>query len=210
MLINNAGMAITGPIEAQDMEATQLLFDTNVYGAQRMARAVLPSMRANKSGYIFNITSQLGRVIIPGWAQYSPTKFALEALSEQMAYEVEPHNIDVTIIQPGAYPTKILVNQNPPSAALKARMSKDVIDAYPRFTGKMGEREGNLGNDADPMDIPRAIAGAIAKPQGTRPLRIALHPGAKPQERINKVSAEAQLQMLGDSPNGPAVKKVLD
>jgi len=88
VLVNNAGMSIAGPIEAQDMAATQLIFDTNVYGAQRMARAVLPSMRANESGYIFNVTSQLGRVIVPGFGQYSPTKFALEAMSEQMAYEV--------------------------------------------------------------------------------------------------------------------------
>jgi len=129
VLVNNAGMSIAGPIEAQDMAATQLIFDTNVYGAQRMARAVLPSMRANESGYIFNVTSQLGRVIVPGFGQYSPTKFALEAMSEQMAYEVAPHGIDVTIIQPGGYPTKIWYNQNAPSAALKSRLTDDIIDA---------------------------------------------------------------------------------
>ena len=209
VLINNAGMSIAGPIEAQDMAATQLIFDTNVYGAQRMARAVLPSMRANKSGYIFNVTSQLGRVIIPGFGQYSPTKFALEAMSEQMAYEVAPHGIDVTIIQPGGYPTRIWYNQNAPSAALKARLSDDIINAYPAFTAGMGKREAG-GGESDPMDIPRAIAGAIAKPQGTRPLRIALHPVAKPQEAINKVSAQMQLAVLGDSPLGPIVKGVLD
>ncbi len=209
VLINNAGMSIAGPIEGQDMEATQLIFDTNVYGAQRMARAVLPSMRANKSGYIFNVTSQLGRVIIPGFGQYSPTKFALEAMSEQMAYEVAPHNIDVTIIQPGGYPTRIWYNQNAPSAALKSRMSEDVINAYPAFTAGMGKREAG-GGESDPMDIPRAIAGAIAKPQGTRPLRIALHPVARPQEIVNKASVQAQLAVLGDSAMGPIVKGVLD
>jgi NAD(P)-dependent dehydrogenase (short-subunit alcohol dehydrogenase family) len=134
VLINNAGMSIAGPIEGQDMAATQLIFDTNVFGAHRMARAVLPSMRANKSGYIFNVSSQLGRVIIPGFGQYSPTKFALEAMSEQMAYEVAPFDVDVTLIQPGGYPTKIWFNQNAPSAALKARMSEDVLNAYPQFT----------------------------------------------------------------------------
>ncbi|MEP4053298.1 MAG: SDR family NAD(P)-dependent oxidoreductase [Litorimonas sp.] len=209
VLINNAGMSIAGPIEAQDMAATQLIFDTNVYGAQRMARAVLPSMRANKSGYIFNVTSQLGRVIIPGFGQYSPTKFALEAMSEQMAYEVAPHGIDVTIIQPGGYPTRIWYNQNAPSAALKSRMSDDVINAYPAFTAGMGKREAG-GGESDPMDIPNAIATAISQPQGSRPLRIALHPVAKPQEAINKVSAQMQLAVLGDSPLGPIVKSVLD
>jgi len=209
VLVNNAGMSIAGPIEAQDMAATQLIFDTNVYGAQRMIRAALPSMRANKSGYIFNVTSQLGRIIIPGFGQYSPTKFALEALSEQLAYEVASHNIDVTIIQPGGYPTRIWFNQNAPSAALKARLSKDVIDAYPQFTAGMGKREAG-GGESDPMDIPRAIAGAIAKAQGTRPLRIALHPVSRPQEAINKVSAEQQLAVLGSSPFGSIVKGVLD
>ncbi len=209
VLVNNAGMSIAGPIEAQDMEATQLIFDTNVYGAQRMARAALPSMRANKSGYIFNVTSQLGRVIIPGFGQYSPTKFALEAMSEQMAYEVAAHGIDVTIIQPGGFPTRIWYNQNAPSAALKARLPEDIIDAYPAFTAGMGKREAG-GGTSDPMDIPRAIAGAIAKPQGTRPLRIALHPVARPQEAINKVSAEMQLAVLGESALGPIVKGVLD
>ena len=209
VLINNAGMSIAGPIEGQDIEATQLIFDTNVFGAQRMARAVLPSMRAHKSGYIFNVTSQLGRVIIPGFGQYSPTKFALEAMSEQMAYEVSPFNIDVTIIQPGGYPTKIWFNQNAPSAALKSRLTKDVIDAYPQFTAGMGKREAG-GGEADPMDIPRAISTAISQPQGTRPLRIALHPTARPQEAVNKISAEVQLAVLGNSPMGPLIKSVLD
>lgn len=209
VLINNAGMSIAGPIEAQDMDATQLIFDTNVYGAQRMARAVLPSMRANGSGYIFNVTSQLGRVIIPGFGQYSPTKFALEAMSEQMANEVASHGIDVTIIQPGGYPTQIWKKQNPPSAALKSRLSNDILKAYPQFTQGMGQREAG-GGKSDPMDIPRAIAGAIAKPQGSRPLRIALHPVARPQEAINKVSAKVQLAVLGNSPLGSIVKGVLD
>ena len=209
VLINNAGMSIAGPIEAQDMEATQLIFETNVFGAQRMAKAVLPSMRANKSGYIFNVTSQLGRVIIPGFGQYSPTKFALEAMSEQMAYEVASHGIDVTIIQPGGYPTKIWYNQNAPSAALKARLSEDITSAYPQFTAGMGKREAG-GGDTDPMDIPHAIAEAIAMPKTKRPLRIALHPVARPQEAINKVSNQMQLAVLGESPLGPIVKGVLD
>jgi NAD(P)-dependent dehydrogenase (short-subunit alcohol dehydrogenase family) len=88
ILVNNAGIGLTGPVEMQDMDATRLMFDTNVYGCHRMARAVLPAMRKAKRGQIFNISSQLGRVIVPGGGHYSATKFALEALSEQMAYEL--------------------------------------------------------------------------------------------------------------------------
>ncbi|MGJ8559191.1 MAG: SDR family oxidoreductase [Litorimonas sp.] len=209
VLINNAGIAISGPIEAQDMAATQQIFETNVFGAHRMMRAVLPTMRAAGRGQIFNVTSQLGRVIVPGFGQYSPTKFALEAMSEQLAYEVASHGIEVTIIQPGGYPTKIWANQVAPSAALKARLSEDILNAYPQLTAGMGT-EGSGGGSSDPMDIPKAIAKTIAMPQGSRPLRIALHPVARPQEMINKVSAQTQLAVLGDSPFGPSVKAVLD
>jgi NAD(P)-dependent dehydrogenase (short-subunit alcohol dehydrogenase family) len=209
VLVNNAGMGMSGPIEAQDMKATQLLFDTNVYGAHRMARAVLPAMRKQGGGYIFNVSSQLGRVIIPGFGQYSPTKFALEAMSEQMAYEVAAQGINVTIIQPGGYPTKIWQKQNPPSAALKSRLSEELLEAYPQMTASMGQRQDG-GGTSDPMDIPRAIAGAIAMPKDKRPLRIAVHPAAKPQLGINKASKQAQLAMLGGSPLGPIVKGVLD
>lgn len=209
VLINNAGIAYAGPIEAQDMAATQLIFDTNVYGPHRMSRAVLPAMRAAGSGQIFNVTSQLGRLVIPGFAQYSPTKFALEAMSEQMAYETVTQGIEVTIIQPGGYPTDIWENQTALSKDLKARLPEDLIAAYGPMTAAMGG-EGGGGGTTDPMDIPRNIAEIIAMPAGTRPLRRAVHPVARPQEAINEVSAKQQLVMLGESPYGPLLKAVLD
>jgi hypothetical protein len=73
----------------------------------------------------------------------------------------------------------------------------------------MGKEDGTR-RTADPMDIPRAIAEIAAMPAGTRPLRRAVHPGPKPQEAINRVSAETQMAMLGNSPVGPWVKAVLD
>ena len=208
VLINNAGISTSGPIEVQDMEATKLLFDTNVFGPQRMMRAVMPSMRAAKAGQVFNVTSQLGRVMIPGFGQYSPTKFALEAMSEQFAYETVQHGIDVTIIQPGGYPTKIWNNQAPLSGALKTRTPDETLAAYPNLTARMGVAEGG-GGETDPMDVPRAIAEIISMPRGKRPLRRPVHPGNKPQVPINEVSAQQQLALLGESPFGPWIKDVL-
>ena len=207
MLINNAGIGMSGPIEVQDLEATQLMFNTNVFGVQRVTRAALPAMRAKKSGQIFNVTSQLGRVMVPGFGQYSPSKFALEAMSEQMAYELVPHGIDVTIIQPGGYPTDIWKKRNAYDNALLGRADQTRLDAYPALTARMGKAEGG-GRSADPMDIPNAISEIIAMPAGSRPLRRAVHPGAKPQLAINKVSAEVQIGFLGNSPLGPWVKAV--
>jgi NAD(P)-dependent dehydrogenase (short-subunit alcohol dehydrogenase family) len=209
ILVNNAGIGLSGPIEVQDMDATRLMFDTNVFGIQRLIRATLPGMRKAKRGVIFNISSQLGRVIVPASGHYSPTKFALEALSEALAYELVPHNIDVCIIQPGGYPTKVWVNRNINTKALKDRVDAERTAGYGALVARMGTEDGS-GRSADPMDVPRAIAEIAAMPSGARPLRRAVHPGSKPQEAINKVSAETQLAMLGNSPYGPWVKAVHD
>ncbi|MGQ3101346.1 MAG: SDR family NAD(P)-dependent oxidoreductase [Sphingopyxis solisilvae] len=208
-LVNNAGIGITGPVEVQDMAATQLIFDTNVLGIQRMQLALLPQMRAAKNGQIFNISSQLGRVIVPGGGHYSATKFAVEAMSEQLAYELVPHGIEVTVIQPGGYPTNVWVNRNAYTGALKERSNPALLAAYEPFTRGMGTEDGS-GRSADPLDVPRAIAEIMAMPAGKRPLRRAVHPGNKPQEAINRVSAEVQLAWLGGGPLGPLVKAVHD
>ena len=207
VVVNNAGIGMSGPIEVQDIEATKLVFDTNVFGVQRVTLAALPAMRAKKRGQIFNISSQLGRVMVPGFAQYSPSKFALEAMSEQLAYELVPHGIDVTIIQPGGYPTDIWKKRNIYDKALLARSDKAILDAYPALSSRMGNAQGG-GRSADPMDIPNDIAEIIAMPAGARPLRRPVHPGPKPQIAINKVSAETQVGFLGNSPFGPWIKAV--
>ncbi len=207
VLINNAGIGITGPVEVQDMEATKLAFDTNVFGCHRMARAVLSAMRAAGEGQIFSISSQLGRVILPGGGHYSATKFALEAMSEQMAYELAPHGVEVTIIQPGGYPTEIWENRVRYNEALLARVEDERLKAYPELVASMtggGERP------TDPMDVPRAIAEIIAMPKGARPLRRAVHPTSRPQEAVNEAMRTAQIGFLGESPFGPLIRAVHD
>jgi len=183
--------------------------ETNVFGPHRMARAVLPGMRAKGAGQIIQISSQLGRVIVPYSGHYSATKFALEAMSEQLAYELVPHGIDVTIIEPGGYPTKVWVNRNRYSADLKARAEALHTDGYPRQVARMGQEDGS-GRNADPADVAEAIAGLMAQPPGTRPLRLPVHPGAKPQIPINEVTARVQTDWLGNSGYGPLIRAVHD
>ena len=208
VLVNNAGIGITSPVEVQDMEATRLIFDTNVFGPHRMVRAVLPGMRAKGAGLILQISSQLGRVIAPYSGHYSATKFALEAMSEQLAYELVPHQIDVSIIEPGGYPTKVWTNRNTYSAALKERSMAVHSEGYPNQVARMGMEDGS-GRNADPADVARAIAGLIALPPGTHPLRVAVHPGSKPQIPINELTAKVQTDWLGASPLvGPLVRGV--
>jgi NAD(P)-dependent dehydrogenase (short-subunit alcohol dehydrogenase family) len=208
VLVNNAGIGTGLPVEMQDMAATRLIFETNVFGYQRTARAVLPKMRAARRGQIFAVSSQLGRVIAPGYGLYAATKFAVEAQAEQMAYELAPHGIEVTIIQPGGYPTKIWQNSNDNTRALLARTGDELKAAYQGFVDSALQT--GARRDTDPLDIPRAIAEIIAMPAGRRPLRRPVHPTFIPQAEVNRVSAEAQRQFLGRSPFGPFVNAVLD
>jgi len=205
VVINNAGIGTGAPVELQDIETMQLLFDTNVMGYQRVARAALPKMRAKKSGLIINVSSQLGRVMVPGMGLYSSTKFAVESMSEQMAYELVPHGVDVTIVQPGGFPTKIWGNGNIYTAPMLERADDKRKAAYQALVDGALR---NGGGSADPMDVPRAIAGVIAMAPGKRPLRLPVHPGPKPQVAINQISAQTQVAMLGNSPFGPWVKDV--
>lgn len=207
VLVNNAGVGITGPVEVQDMEATRLAFETNVLGYHRLALAVLPGMRARKQGHIFAISSQLGRVMVPYSGHYSATKFAVEAMFEQLAYELVPHNIGVTIIEPGGYPTKVWVNRNRYSKELRERGEARHLDGYPQVVARMGDEDGS-GRSADPMDIPNAMVRVLAMPPGTLPVRLPVSGGSIPQAAINEVSARTQVEWLGNSPLGPLVKAV--
>jgi NAD(P)-dependent dehydrogenase (short-subunit alcohol dehydrogenase family) len=99
--VNNAGYALVGPLEDLSMEEIRAQFETNLFGALRVMKAVLPTMRENRSGTIVNITSMGGRVAIPLDPAYHGSKFGLEGISESMRYETEPFGIRVIAIEPG-------------------------------------------------------------------------------------------------------------
>lgn len=105
VLVNNAGNGYLSAVEEGEDEQVRKLFDTNYFGVVDTIKAVLPGMRANKSGYIVNISSMTGLVANPPNAYYSSTKFALEALTEALAQEVKPFGIKVSAIEPGAFRT---------------------------------------------------------------------------------------------------------
>jgi NAD(P)-dependent dehydrogenase (short-subunit alcohol dehydrogenase family) len=105
IVINNAGIAIAGAIEEISIDELQNQFETNFFGAFRVCRAALPQMRAQKSGYIINISSIGGLMGIPFQGAYSATKFALEGLSESLRIEVKPFGIHVVLIEPGDFKT---------------------------------------------------------------------------------------------------------
>jgi len=107
VLINNAGVGITGPIEETPDEEIHNAFQTNLYGPIAVMKAVLPQMRTQKSGLIINVTSIAGYMGLPYRGVYSATKGALELVTEAMRMEVKMFGIEITNVAPGDFATNI-------------------------------------------------------------------------------------------------------
>ena len=105
VLVNNAGYAQIGAIEELSDAQIQRMYDVNVFGVMRMVRAVVPIMRKQKAGQIINLSSIAGKMVTPVNGSYSSTKFAIEAVSDALRLELEPFNIQVILIEPGAIKT---------------------------------------------------------------------------------------------------------
>lgn len=107
VLINNAGMGITGPVEDTPTDEMRSVFNTNLFGAIDVMKAVLPQMRLQKSGLIINVTSIAGYMGLPFRGLYSATKGALEIVTEAASMEVKSFGINVVTVAPGDFATNI-------------------------------------------------------------------------------------------------------
>jgi len=171
VLINNAGRGYGGPIESFTSSQVKDQLDLNIIGTFRVAKAVLPKMRAQESGLIIQVSSIAGRCAVPGFGIYHASKWGLEGLSESMRYELAPFGIDVVVVQPGPFSTNFF------NAIIPAD-SEDIATAY-QHVGAFVENFGNQTHAAfedssaptDPMLIVRTFDELIAMPNGTRPLR---------------------------------------
>jgi NAD(P)-dependent dehydrogenase (short-subunit alcohol dehydrogenase family) len=190
VLINNAGIASAGVTEAFTADQARIVFNTNVVGLLRTTRAVLPAMRRQGDGLIINIGSILGRVTFPFFAIYGASKFAVEALTDSLRYEVSQLGIDVVLLQPSAYPTPMYASAQQPA-------DTDRAAAY----GKLGEIPGVMfkhfttmfqGADGpNPHDIAEAIANLIMLPKGSRPARTIVG-AAFGSDAVNEQAAHVQ------------------
>ncbi len=111
VLINNAGMGITGPLEDTPTEEMKRVFDTNFFGPIEVMKSVLPTMRKQKSGLIINITSIAGYMGLPFRGIYSATKGALELITESARMELKGFGIEVTNVAPGDFSTNIIAGR---------------------------------------------------------------------------------------------------
>jgi NAD(P)-dependent dehydrogenase (short-subunit alcohol dehydrogenase family) len=170
VLVNNAGQAYLGPFEASSDRQLREQFDVNFFGAANTARAVMPAMRAQGGGLIVNVSSGLGRFVLPGMGVYCASKYALEAMSEALRYEGAPFGIDSVSVEPGAFETELVgrfVNSD----------RTDTAAAY----GPLGDASGMMRASLDeyfatgggkPADVSDAIAGLIDQDPAVRPSRV--------------------------------------
>lgn len=184
VLVNNAGYGAMGALEELSDEATRRQFETNVFGALNMMRAVLPSMRQHRSGYILNLSSVGGFVSFPGAGIYCATKFALEALSEALVKEVEALGIKIIIVEPGAFRTDF----NGRSLVLADTQIADYEPVISGFRQWLQDMDGK--QPGDPVKAAEAMIQAVNS--DNPPLRLALGADAVSaiETKLESVKAE--------------------
>src|SRR6476646_10707771 len=154
VLVNNAGYGLNGAFEDLAMDEIKAQYETNVFGLIRTTQAVLPIMRRQKSGIIVNISSGAGRFGYPGGSAYVSTKFALEGLSESMAYELDRFDIKVALVEPGFVRTNF--------SSVIAKKSQDPDSEYSKMTEKMAERmEVMRQNASSPELVANVVLEAV-------------------------------------------------
>jgi NAD(P)-dependent dehydrogenase (short-subunit alcohol dehydrogenase family) len=167
VLINNAGFGLLGAVEESTDKDVRRMFDTNVFGLLNVTRAVLPTMRANRSGHVVNISSIGGYRSAAGFGLYCSTKFAVEGITEALHDELKPLGIHATVVEPGYFRTDFL-------DASSLLVATDVIDDYDETSGAVRRAAVQI-NHNQPGD-PKKLAAAMIRliDAQTPPLRLPL------------------------------------
>ncbi len=190
VLVNNAGYGVMDLAETVTTAQAQRQFDTNFFGVLRMNRAVLPTMRRQKSGLLLHVSSGAGRLVIPGMGLYCASKFAMEALAEVYRYELASQGIDSVVIEPGAYATPIMAKLEKGEDPKRKTGYREMAEVPEKLKAKIGSSRAN------PQEIADAVLQIIETPAGQRHLRYRVGPGGPGVQRINALTDEVQAQML--------------
>lgn len=155
VLFNNAGYGLYGAVEDVTIDEARHQFEVNLFGLARLTQLVLPHMRAQGQGIVINTSSIGGKVHTPLGAWYHATKHALEGWSDCLRLELEPHGINVVIIEPGMIQTQFA------QTMIQTLQDKDRTGAYDELTNAMVK----AGEDADGFDGsgPQVIADVVSR-----------------------------------------------
>jgi NAD(P)-dependent dehydrogenase (short-subunit alcohol dehydrogenase family) len=190
VLVNNAGIMSAGVTEAFTSEQAKIVLDTNVVGVLRTARAVLTTMRGQREGLIVNVGSILGRVTFPFFGIYGASKFAVEALTDSLRYEVSQLGIDVVLVQPSAYPTPLYENLQLPADTDRVA-TYGAVGEIPDAIFKHVMTTFQAPDAPNPHDVAEAIAKLVALPKGNRPARTVVG-AAFGSDTVNEQTAPIQ------------------
>ena len=175
VLVNNAGYGLWGPVGSLSPRELAAQFETNVFAAHRLIRAVVPDMLERRRGTIINISSVLGRLATPFNGAYVASKFALEGLSESLRTELWPFGVRVAVVEPGLFRTEFISNQ---VTAADAEDEGSVY--YPlRLAVQAVEALRCTGQGADPVRVARVIHKIIRsrRPAFRYPVSVEAHLG---------------------------------
>ena len=157
VLVNNAGYSLGGALEDLSMEEIKSQYETNLFGLIRVTQTVLPTMRKQRSGRILNISSGAGIFGYPGGSAYVSTKFAVEGLSESIAYELEPFGIKVILIEPGFIKTNFVM--------VVAKKAQDPASPYSELMQRITASASELAKSASTADlVANVILDAASNP----------------------------------------------
>lgn len=170
ILINNAGIMYVGITEAYSLEQVQEQFDTNFFGVVRTSKAFLPFLKKSTDGAIINVSSLAGRLVFPYFGIYCASKFALEAYSEALRYELKPLGVEVSIIEPGPFPTGLLYSGPKEDDQIALETYGDMKAVPSAMLQNFGEFF--KSEDApNPQEIADSVLKIIQTEKGQRPIR---------------------------------------
>lgn len=170
VVINNAGMGAFGIQETFTDKDWQSIFDINVFGVQRVNRAILPHMRDRKSGLLIHVSSLIGRMVLPFWGVYSASKWALESLAETYRVELSRYGIDSCIVEPGAYPTTFFEGLMKSGDQLRNNSYEDFEHVANGFFTDFGQTLAS-NTEQNPQNVADAISTLISTSAGQRKFR---------------------------------------
>ncbi len=159
ILVNNAGYCQVGAIEELSDTQIHQMYDVNVYGVIRMIRAVAPHMRSQKGGQIINISSIAGKLVTPANGIYSSSKFALEAISDALRLELQPFNIKVVLIEPGAIKTNFDQTVHKHGDVILSNSSSPYLSLYWKYAQSS---DGMRGKEPGPEVVYKVVQKAIS------------------------------------------------